>query len=151
MITDRIDIRDAETVGNHGAGRRAAPRSHGNPVLFRKPDEIPDDQEIIDKAHRPDGLKFEVEPVLQFRCHRIIALNEAGIAQLVQIGPAVLALRNIEMRDLLLAESKLNMASVGDLLCVFKCLRRIWENLRHLFGRFHIVLSAGIAHPVLIG
>ena len=42
------------------------------------------------------------------------------------------------------------MASVCNLLCIFQCLRCIWEKCCHLFFGLHVVLSAFIAHPILV-
>ena len=43
------------------------------------------------------------------------------------------------------------MAPVRNLLCIFQRLKRIGKECRHFFLRFHIILSAFIAHPVFIG
>ena len=42
------------------------------------------------------------------------------------------------------------MASVCNLLCIFQRLRCIWEKCCHLFFGLHVVLSAFIAHPILV-
>ena len=42
------------------------------------------------------------------------------------------------------------MTSLCDLVCILKRLRRIWKKTFHFFGRFHIILTALIAHTVFI-
>ncbi len=43
---DRIDVGDAQAVGDEAAGRRAAARADRNALLARVADEVPDDQEV---------------------------------------------------------------------------------------------------------
>jgi hypothetical protein len=46
LVLQRIDIGDAERVGNERSGGRSAAGTDGNVVLFGVADEVPDDQEI---------------------------------------------------------------------------------------------------------
>ena len=42
------------------------------------------------------------------------------------------------------------MTSLRDLMGIFQSFKGVWEKLRHFFGGLHIVLSAFIAHTVLV-
>ena len=46
VVLDRIDVGDAQAVGDEAAGRRAAARPDRDALLARVADEIPDDQEV---------------------------------------------------------------------------------------------------------
>ncbi len=46
VVLDRIDVGDAQAVGDEAAGRRAAARADRDALLARVADEVPDDQEV---------------------------------------------------------------------------------------------------------
>ena len=46
VVLERIDVGDAQAVGDEAAGRRAAARADRNALLARVADEVPDDQEV---------------------------------------------------------------------------------------------------------
>ena len=54
------------------------------------------------------------------------------------------------MRQLRLSKLDLHMAAVRDLLGIFECFQRIRKQLLHLLFGFHIILSALIAHTILV-
>ena len=51
VVLHRVDVGDAQAVGDEAARRRAAARPDGNPLLPRVADEVPDDQEVAREAH----------------------------------------------------------------------------------------------------
>ena len=54
VVVERIDVGDAQAVGDEAAGRRAAARADGDAVLARVADEVPDDQEVARVLHPLD-------------------------------------------------------------------------------------------------
>ena len=53
---ERIDVGDAQAVGDQAAGRRPAARADRNAPLARVADEVPDDQEVARVLHPLDHL-----------------------------------------------------------------------------------------------
>ena len=111
---------------------------------------IPDNQEIIDKAHALYGAKLIVQPLPHLRLRVRIALGEALLAELLQIFPGREAPRDIVFRDLPLAEDDLHMAAVCDPCRVVAGLRDIGEEVSHFLLALYIVLAALVAHAVLV-
>ena len=64
---DRIQIRDAERIGDQRSGARTAARADRHAVLARPTDEIGDDQEISGESHGADDAKLQIEPRLVSR------------------------------------------------------------------------------------
>ena len=50
FVLERVDVRDVQRVSHQAARGRSAARAHGNALLARVADEIPDDQEIAGEA-----------------------------------------------------------------------------------------------------
>ena len=58
----RIDVGDAQAVGDEAAGRRAAARPDRDALLAGVADEVPDDQEVPGVPHALDHRDLVVEP-----------------------------------------------------------------------------------------
>ena len=120
-------------------------------MVARVADEIPHDQEVIDIAHLLDNAKLVIESFLQLRgFFRRIAQRKPIEAELIEIFPRRVTLRHIKVRQLCDAELDLHVAAIGNLLRIFQRLQRIRKKLRHLLRRFHIILSALVAHTILV-
>ena len=63
-VLQRIDVRNLQGVGYQAARRRPASRPHRNAFLARKPDKIPDNQEIARKPHLLDEFDFAIQALL---------------------------------------------------------------------------------------
>ena len=74
---ERIDVGDAQRVGDHRAGRRAAARAHRDVVLAGVADEVPDHQEVAGEAHLVDHLDLVVEP----RAVGLVGLADVPLAR----------------------------------------------------------------------
>ena len=75
---------------------RARPPSRGPgptqiAVRLREADEVPDDQEVVGEAHLADRLQLELEPLLELRRHRSVALLQAFFAELDEVVEGVAA------------------------------------------------------------
>ncbi len=64
VVLDRIDVGDAQAVGDEAAGRRSAARPDRNALLARVADEVPGDAEVPGVFHLLDHLDFVREPPL---------------------------------------------------------------------------------------
>jgi len=53
LEAQRVEVGDAEQVGNDAAGAGTAAGADRDAVLLRPVDEVPDDEEIIDEAGAP--------------------------------------------------------------------------------------------------
>ncbi len=58
VVCERVKGRDPEGVRDDAARRRAAARADQNPLLPRKPNEIPDDQEVVRETHALDDVEL---------------------------------------------------------------------------------------------
>ena len=150
IVAERIEVGDAQRVGHDRTCRRASSRTYRNPVIPRKFNIVPHNKEIIHEPHVPDRLQFVGQSVFDLFRDRMIALLDTLMAQLVQIGPGIIAVRNVEFRELSLAEGDRDIASLRDFLCVSDCLRHKAEQRGHLLGRLYIILAALVAHAVLV-
>ena len=64
VITDRVQIRNAQRVGNERSSTRAPARPHRHAVLLAPVDEVLNDQEVTRKTHLNDGLALQRESSL---------------------------------------------------------------------------------------
>ena len=120
-------------------------------MVTRVADEIPHDQEVIDITHSLDNAKLVIESFLQLPgFFRRIVQHKPVEAELIEIFPRRVTLRHIKARQLCDAELALPVAAVGNLLGIFQRLQRIRKKLRHLLRRFHKILSALVAHTILV-
>src|SRR5436190_634740 len=85
-VADRVEVGDAQAVGDQRAGRRAAAGADRDAVLTGEADEVPDDQEVVREAHLLDRLQLELEPLAQLRRLAAVALAHALLGQLSQVG-----------------------------------------------------------------
>ena len=71
---ERVEVGDAEHVGDETAGARAAAGADGNVLGARPVDEIPDDEEVVHEAGEADDREFVVEAENEF-----FVLGERGV------------------------------------------------------------------------
>ena len=113
-------------------------------------DKIPHDQKVIDISHLLDNGKLIIKLRQQLVMAVRITLDQSLMTQFVQIRPGIIPVRHRKVRQLRHTEFNLHMAPVGNLLGILNRLRGVREKCAHLLG-FDIILSALIAHTVLIG
>ena len=115
LVAHRVDVGDLEAVGDERAGCGAATGTDADLVSLGEADEVGDDQEVVGKAHLPDGLELELEPLGQLRRHPVVPLAETLLAQLDQIVERVpsVGCRKRGQQDP--AELDLDVAAIRDL------------------------------------
>ena len=144
-----VDVRDAQAVGHHAAGGGAAARAHRDPRALGIVDEVLDDKEIVREAHFPDHVQLIVQlPVIGGVF--AVACPEATLAQLPQIGGGVVPLRQLELRQVILAEGEVKLAPVGNALGVLHGVGITGEQLLHLLRGADVEIPGLIAHAVFI-
>src|SRR5208283_3183267 len=67
LMLQRIDIGDAERVGDERPGSRSTARAHRNVSLFGVADEIPHDEKIAGKLHLPNYVDLARQALLIIR------------------------------------------------------------------------------------
>ena len=115
---------------------------------------VPDDQEIIHKAHAPDRIELVFQALGEFGPLRAVCFAvfpaHALLAELLQVLRRSFALRRIVRGDLPLAESNLHIAALGDHFGIPDRFRDIRKQLFHFFPGFYVILPAFIAHAIFI-
>ena len=150
VITDRIQLSNPKCVGNQASCGRASARANHNVIIPGIFNEIPHNEKIIHISHIFNGSELIIQTLLQFLCYRMVPLFQSLMAKLVQIFPGSKPVRHIIFRQLGHTEFDLHMTSLGYLMGIFQSFQSIWKKSCHLFRRFHVILTALIAHSVLI-
>ncbi len=148
---DRIDVRDPHRVGDHRAGRRAAPRTHGNAMLFRPMDEIPNDEEVIGEALFLEDADLEFEALAHLGGIRVRAVTfaQSGLGDVAQILVLLHALGRGVIR-ILGRRVDLDLATLGDGQRVVAGFGHLGEKRAHLRGRLEIDLLY-VVEAALVG
>ena len=84
LVGDRIDVRDAQAVGDERARARAAARPDGDAVVLGVADEVPHDEEVAREVHLRDDAELELEA-------RAVDVLVEALAAAVRLREAVLA------------------------------------------------------------
>ncbi len=135
VVAQRVDIGDRQAVGHDRAGRRAAPGSHGDAVLLRELDEVPDDQEVGVEAHAVDHVELHLHALDRGRRRRVaVAQAQALLHALAQVGALVARVGRGVAGDQLLAELDLHRAALGDLERAGDRLGPLGERARHFLA-----------------
>ena len=151
VVLHGVDVRDVEAVADHGPRRAAPSGAHGDPRAPGVVHEVGDDEEVVGEPHLLDHvlLVFQLIPVFVIVP---IPLPVAVVAELFQIGKAVVPLRQLEFRQVVLAEGELQIAHIGD---PGRVLQGVLVDVGGKQGR-HLLLAAEVevpglvAHPVLV-
>ena len=145
-----VDVRDTQAVGHHAAGGGAAARAHRDPRALGIVHEVLDDEEIVREAHFLDHGQLVFQLPVVFRLLGAVALREALFTQLPQIGGGVVPLRQLELRQVILAEGEVKLAPVGNALGVLHGVGITGEQLLHLLRGADVEILRLIAHAVLV-
>ena len=131
-VLDRVDVRDVQAVGHDSARGAAAPGAYGDIPALGVVDEVLHDQEVVDEAHLPDDAQLVVHLLVHLGT-LAVALEKALLAELSQIArAALLALRQLEARQVIVAELKVEGAFFGDLRRVVRGLLPVGVERAHL-------------------
>ena len=159
LVLDRIDVRDAQAVGDEAARGRAAPRPNRDPVLSRVLDEVPDDQEVSGEPHAVDHPDLVIDPGLvllepvteePFRGKPLPdghPLAEAAACHLLEVLVGRAALGDGEVGKRRAVPFEQQVAPSRDRRGVLDRLGEVFEQALHLLARLEVVLL-GVAHPI---
>ncbi len=149
FVLQRVDVGDAERVGDQRSGGRSAAGADRNVVLFGVADEVPDDQEISGELHLLDDAEFALQAllvvgdgVLQLallvqRAQRFQAAGEAFAGDVNEVAVDGVAGRNFELRKRIGDFFQAQAAALGDVERAREHLGRIFEHA----GHFVVVLD----------
>ena len=166
--TQRVEIGDAEEVGDDTTRAGAAARADGD-VLFPGPiDEIPNDEEVIDEAGLADDAELVVDALgeglgegLVGECLRgggvkAVALGEAEETEFPKIAGAIGAGGDFWGEGIFriplaaLGERDGEIAHLRDQLGVRHGLGHLAEELRHLVAGLQVEFLTGEPHTFLV-
>ena len=123
-------------------------------MRLREMYEIPYDQEIIDKAHVSDRREFvshALAELVKFRLGLVsVTLLKSLLAEHRKICLGIIAFGHVKMRQLVMSEFKIDIASLRYLRSIVQCFGNISEQRTHLLFGFEIELPAFVTHAVLI-
>jgi len=152
VVAQRVEVGDAERIGDERSRAGAAAGTHRNAVRLRPVDEVGDDEEVARETHLDDGLHLELEPVaiallrLAPRAFLREKLPEAAVQAAAGGGPEVIldgfAVGRREVRQAALAERELESATPRDFHGVLERLGIIREEPGHLGLRLEVLLGA---------
>ena len=78
VVRDRVEVGDAERVGDQRAGRRAAAGAHRDAVVLGPVDEVRDHDEVAGEPHLGDDAELVFEPLLEpLKRLLLLGLDEA--------------------------------------------------------------------------
>ncbi|MPM71495.1 hypothetical protein SDC9_118460 [bioreactor metagenome] len=146
-----VHVGDLQTVGHHGAGRRAAPRPHRDALALGVANEVGDDEKVVHKAHAADHVHFIPQTAAVILPPLGIAAAKALLAQALKIGFSVgAAVGELKFGQVMRAELKLQLTQVGDAPGVFHGLGRLGEQPGHLGLGLDIKLLGLKLHPLRV-
>ncbi len=160
FVLQRIDVGDAQRVGDQRSGGRSAARADGNAVLLGVADEIPDDQEVSGKLHLLDDGEFALQALLVVgdgvlelallvqRAQRFEAAGEAFAGDVLEITVDGVAGRDIELRERIRDFFQAHVAALGDVERAREHVGRILEDAGHLVAALDEELVAVELHAV---
>ena len=159
VVAQRIDVRDADGIGDDAADARAAPRPDGDIVQARPVDVVPHDEEVIGKAHLDDDGELVLGALSYFLRDDGIALGKPLPGEPRQVlGRGRAVVRRVERDERLVVHGvavRLQVEGrvrIRDLVCddarVGDGFGEIGKERRHLVARLHIELMRLHPHPV---
>ena len=139
---DRVEIGDAEAVGDRAARCRPTPGTDADAPPAGVGDEVPHDEEVRAETHRRDRVELVLD-ALPDRLGQIVAPALAGALprDLGEIhGVVGESLGQREVRQLRIAEGDLEVGPLGDPQRVLTRLGDVAEQVAHLIGGLQVVL-----------
>ncbi len=134
VILHGVHVGDFQAVAHDASRRRAAARPHGDAVFLGVADEVGDDEEVVHKPHLADDPHLVAQPLPVLRQHLLVPPLQPRLTDVLKVVPAVgIPLRQLELRQVVLAELKVHLAHLRDLCRVLQRLGKIGKEGRHLF------------------
>ena len=161
VVADRIEIGDAQGVGDQRPRTRTPPGADRHAVGLAPVDEILNDQEVAGEPHLDDRAALECE-TLRVAGAFALALGhvgkqlrqapfEAGFRELHQVVVERDPVRRRKIRQARLAKIQREVAALGNGHRVGKRRRHVREAVRHLFGGQQILIVRKPTRPAWIG
>ncbi len=150
VVTDRVEVDDAEAVGDAAAGGGTTPRPDSDLRLPGETDQVPHDEEVRREAHVSDDVQFELEPIDHLRRQRVaVALFRPLVRQVLEIGLRPLLIGGAgeaigygELGQARLPQFDLHVRPFGDQQRVVTRFRKIAEEVPHFGRRLQVVLGS---------
>ena len=144
-----IQLGDAQGVGDHRAGRRAATGADADAALLRVPDEVGRDEEVPGEPHLDD----DADLVLGLLADVVgdgtaVAMLQAALDLLDQPRLLRLPLGDGEPRHQVGALGELDVAALRDEQGVVAGLRQLGPHLAHLRRRLDVEVAGVEAEPL---
>ena len=155
FVAQRIDRGDAEGIGHDAAAARAAAGADRDILLARVVHEIPDDQEVVHEAGFLDHAHLVIEAVHDLclgvgggvgRIGDVVEAGNAFVTELDQVVTVGQSLGGVVGGEVELAELKLDVAAVGDLIGDIDGARVVAKEEVHLLAALEIELVGPVAH-----
>ena len=144
-VPQRVDVRDADGVGDKAPDAAPSPGSHGDAPALRRVDEVPDDEEVVVETAAVDDAELVVQPLLDLRRDDVEAAVYPLPREVVQIRLGVPAVHVVVlvMRDeslFILDDEIVAVHLVRDLLRARDRLGDPVKEALHLLATFEIEL-----------
>ena len=147
-VFHRVHVGDPQAVAHQGTRGAAPAGANGDALALGVGDEIPDDEEIVHKAHAGDGVQLERQLPADFLIPIPVAPGKALPAKALEIAEAVrLPLRKGVAGQVVSPEGEVEIALFRDLLRGGHGLREVWEEGGHLLLALEIEFFPLEAHP----
>jgi hypothetical protein len=166
-VGQRIEVGDAQRIGNQRTGTGTPAGADRNPVFLAPIDEVGHDQEVAGETHLHDGIRLDLEPgfvggalalaYLRIRVKQRQTNLQPPRRLMAEMVVKRHALWRRELRQIVLAERDLDIAAAGNLDRVFHRLRQIGKQRHHVSRGFEILFlgegfwSARIAEHITLG
>ncbi|TPW09855.1 MAG: Na+/proline symporter [Acidimicrobiaceae bacterium] len=144
VVADRVEVGDAQAVGNGAARCRTTTGPDPDARVLGVLDEVPDDEEVAREPHVLDRQQLVGEAFDDGGGQGVAPpLPGALPGEVIEVGSIVgEALGDLEVRELRFAELDGNVGALGHPECVVAGLRVIAEKMAHLGGGLEVVLGA---------
>ena len=149
-ILHGIHFCDVHAICNDRSSAGTTAWAHGNALLFRIVDKIPNDQIVVHISHLADGGDLILQSVYIVLRGIGITLRKAIIAKLAEIFFVGVTFRHREAGQMILMESKFQVAHIRNAAGIFKSFRYIGKQFLQLFFTLQIKFIGAELHPVFV-
>ncbi len=152
IVTDGINVGDANAIGRQATRAGPAPGAHGDAAVFGVVDEVVDDEVVVGIPHLGNDADLIIQAFPQFLRHlaRIPAL-EPFAANLFKVGLVFHAIGRLEIRELRLAVMEIEMALLGNAVGVLAGFGHHRKQVVHLVGALDVEFVGAELHAVGVG
>ena len=149
IVSERIDVGDADRIGDNASDAGTTPRPHRDPVHARPVYVVPHDQEIVRKSHLDDDAQLIFGALHDLVRHGIVTFGKPLHRQPAQkFGRGRAVVRRVERDQRLIIDGRAVLLQiegrvrVGDLVGndtrIGNGFGKIGEECSHFIARFHV-------------